>query len=95
MAIDMAEEVFTFVGLSTATGIVLGPGIRKMTMEGYVVAAVGDRVAPHPAPNGNDYHENATLITPIPKYSIGGLQPALSGVPASCGCIIRTPLKYG
>lgn len=85
------NEVFTFVGLSTATGQVIGPGIPEFTIEGYVVAAVGDSVTPH----GYSPHDSATLVTPVPKYSIKGKQPALSGVPASCGCIISTSLKYG
>lgn len=86
-----AKEVFTFVGLSQATGLVLGPGIPEFTIEGHVVAAVGDRVASH----GDGPHANATLVIPAGKYTIKGKQPALSGVPASCGCIITTPLKYG
>lgn len=87
----MANEIFTFVNLSTATGIVTGPGIPEMTIEGYVVAAVGDAVAPH----GDGAHRNARLVVPVPKYTIKGRQPALSGAPASCGCIIVTPLLYG
>ena len=87
----MANEVFTFVGISSATGKVLGPGIPSMTIEGHVVAAVGDSVEPH----GNGAHANATLVTPAPKYSTDGKLPALSGAAASCGCIITTPIKYG
>lgn len=87
----MASEVFTFLGISSATGKVLGPGIPAMTVEGHVVAAVGDSVAPH----GDGPHARATLVTPVPKYTTNGKQPALSGVAASCGCVISTPIKYG
>lgn len=85
------KEVFTFVNLSKATGTVLGPGIPQMIIDGYIVAAVGDRVEPH----GNGAHASATLVVPVPKYTIKGKQPALSGAAASCGCTITTPLKYG
>ncbi len=87
----MASEVFAFVGISTATGKVIGPGIPAMTIEGHTVAAVGDSVAPH----GNGAHANATLVVPVPKYLIKGKQIALSGAPASCGCVVSTPIKYG
>lgn len=87
----MANEVFSFVNLSKATGIITGPGIPQFTIEGYVVAAVGDAVEPH----GTGPHAAARLVVPVPKYTIKGKQPALSGAPASCGCVITTPIKYG
>lgn len=87
----MASEVFAFVGISSAGGTVLGPGIPEFTIEGHVVAAVGDSVAPH----GLGPHAAATLVVPVPKYTIKGKQIALSGAPASCGCVVSTPIKYG
>lgn len=86
-----ANEVFSFVGLSVAGGIILGPGIPEFTIEGYTVAAVGDSVASH----GTGPHAAATLVVPVPKYTIKGKTPALSGAPASCGCVVSTPIKYG
>lgn len=87
----MSREHLVFVNLSTATGLVIGPGIPSFTFDGYVVAAVGDDIEPH----GPYPHDSATLVVPSDKYSVGGVQAAMSGVPASCGCIVSTPLKYG
>ena len=82
---------FTFVKGGAATGVILGPGVPSFTIEGKVVAAVGDNIAPH----GVGPHAAATLVTGVPGWSTYGKTPAMNGVPASCGCMVTSELDYG
>lgn len=81
---------YVFVGVDRATGLVLGPGISNFTIEGKVVAAVGDKIEPH----GKGPHSNAVLVTGSSSNTVYGKIPALSGYPASCGCIVTGSDKY-
>lgn len=79
-----------FVGVHSAGGIVLGPGIPPMTMNGDVVAAVGDSIAPH----GKGAHANAVIVAGIGYASAYGKQIAKSGEPVSCGCVLDGDSRF-
>lgn len=74
----------SYVNVHSAGGIVLGPGIPNYTINGKVVAAVGDKIAPH----GSGPHANATIVTGIGYATVYGKVPALSGASVSCGCLL-------
>jgi uncharacterized Zn-binding protein involved in type VI secretion len=69
------------VDIDSAGGLILGPGIPKVLINGSPVAVVGDAVAPH----GQYQHAAPVLIEGSAKVFAGGKPVCRQGDAASCG----------
>lgn len=55
------------VGSDFAGGSILGPGVPKVTVEGFVVSVAGDSIAPH----GKNKHKYSKTVSTQTKVSAG------------------------
>ncbi len=86
----MAGIKISLVGKDAAGGLVMGPGISQMTLNGSIVAAVGDSIAPH----GPGPHAGAFIVVGISRAKFYGKVPAAAGQPVSCGCVLSGQSVY-
>ena len=50
------------------TGVIVGPGIPNVLVNGLPISVIGDKIAPH----GKPPHTNPTVITGSPTVFAGG-----------------------
>lgn len=67
-------------------GLIVGPGAPSVICSGFIVACVGDAVAPH----GTGAHANATIVTGSKSVFADGRPVARIGDLASCGHVIAS-----
>lgn len=72
------------VGISTAGGVITGPGCPTVLVEGVPCVVVGDTVAPH----GTGLHAAATMVSGSPTVFAGGKPVCREGDAASCGHLL-------
>lgn len=69
---------------STGPGIILGLGGFDQYGDGFVVAVVGDAIAPH----GIGLHIAAVMVEGSPDTYVNGKPLCRVGDLASCGCVV-------
>lgn len=71
----------SLVGLSTAGGVIKGPGAPNVKVNGLPISLVGDEVAPH----GPGLHQGPVMVEGSPHFRINGVPVVRTGNRASCG----------
>ncbi len=69
------------VGVDSAGGIIIGPGVPSVVVNGAAVSVKGDSVAPH----GDNPHASATMVESSGTVIAGGIGVVRAGDAASCG----------
>jgi uncharacterized Zn-binding protein involved in type VI secretion len=69
------------VGVDSAGGIILGPGIASVIVNGAPVSVIGDSVAGH----GTGPHAGPTMVGGSGTVIAGGIGVVRAGDAASCG----------
>ena len=68
------------VGIDTAGGVIKGGGQAIATINGALIAVVGDKVEPH----GKGTHGDAEMVQGSAVFTINGIPVVLAGMKASC-----------
>jgi len=69
------------VGVDSAGGIITGPGVPSVIVNGAVISIIGDNVAGH----GLGPHAGPTMVGGSSTVVAGGIGVVRAGDPASCG----------
>ena len=69
------------VGVDSAGGIITGPGVPSVVVNGSSISVIGDSVAPH----GDEPHASATMVGGSGTGIAGGKGVVRAGDAASCG----------
>jgi uncharacterized Zn-binding protein involved in type VI secretion len=69
------------VGVDSAGGTILGPGVSSVVVNGAPVSVIGDSVAGH----GDGPHGGPTMVGGSGTVIAGGIGVVRAGDPASCG----------
>jgi len=69
------------VGVDSAGGTILGPGVPSVVVNGAPVSVIGDSVAGH----GDSPHASATMVGGSGTVIAGGIGVVRAGDAASCG----------
>ena len=76
----------TRCGVDTAVGVIIGPGVPSVKVNGAPISVVGDVVAAH-APWGRPHppHDAPTMTGGSPSVKAGGKPVIRAGDVATCG----------
>ncbi len=69
------------VGVDSAGGTILGPGVASVIVNGSPVSVIGDSVAGH----GDPPHASPTMVAGSGTVIAGGIGVVRAGDAASCG----------
>lgn len=74
------------IGVDAAVGILSGPGVPSVTVNGATICVLGDLVVPH-APWGRPHppHNYPAMVTASGTVTAGGKPVCRAGDVASCG----------
>lgn len=68
----------------SAGGLIVGPGVSSVLVNGFPISVLGDAVAGH----GENQHAAASMLIGSPRSVLAGGQPVIrGGDPATCGHI--------
>lgn len=69
------------IGVDAAAGILAGPGVPSVTVNGAVICVLGDLVIPH----GKPPHVFPPMVTASGTVTAGGIPVCRAGDIAACG----------